>query len=79
MKSSWLLLLLMSRSCQMGQKKVIQLEKGFLSLEDEEDGEEDDQETPRHPLVTWRAWHLLSLVGVAGSLNNGFLLHTFYR
>ena len=41
--------------------------------------QEQEQEQHVHPLVSWHAWQALSLVGVTGTLANGFLLHTFYR
>ena len=31
-----------------------------------------------HYLVRWRAWHLLSFLGLFGTFSNLFLLYTFY-
>ena len=56
-----------------GQEQGAHQEKGQDELQEQE------QEQDVHPLVSWHAWQALSLVGVTGTLANGFLLHTFYR
>ena len=62
------------------RQDLVQEKEHEQGLEQEQDKEElQEQEPDVHPLVSWHAWPALSLVGAAGTLANGFLLHTFYR
>ena len=51
------------------------------SLNDTEDffnGDQFIKSKSKHYLVEWKAWQILSCIGIFGTFSNAFLLQTFY-